>query len=246
MTRSGIAGTVLVLLVAALCIRLGIWQLDRRAQKQTANAALLERTRQEPVAISAATADSTGLVNRRASVQGIYDDRRSIILPGRSYRGSPGVLLLTPLLLENAPALLVQRGWVPSADAVSIDIAAFAVDTPVALTGIIRPFLGADNTLAVRAAHVAPSDTFRRVWYAIDEERLRAQFPYPLMPFRLQLVPEPDTRSAAYPLAQDPLVSDEGPHLGYAIQWFSFALIFLVGWLVLLFRGPGRGARGTV
>ena len=243
MTRSGIIGTILVLMVAAICIRLGIWQLDRRSEKQAANAALLERTRQEPVVIGPATRDSAGLVNRRAAVQGLYDNRRSIILPGRSYRGSPGVLLLTPLLLEDAPAILVQRGWVPSADAVSIDVVAFAVDTPVALTGIIRPFLGADNTLAVRAAEVAPADTFRRVWYAIDEERLRAQFPYPLLPFRLQLVPEPDTRSSSYPLAQDPLVMDEGPHLGYAIQWFSFALIFLVGWLVLLFRGAGRGAQ---
>jgi cytochrome oxidase assembly protein ShyY1 len=29
---------------------------------------------------------------------------------------------------------------------------------------------------------------------------------------------------------------DEGPHFGYAIQWFSFAIIAIVGWTALLLR----------
>jgi surfeit locus 1 family protein len=33
-----------------------------------------------------------------------------------------------------------------------------------------------------------------------------------------------------------PPEQDNGPHLGYAIQWFSFALIFLVGWVTLMLR----------
>ena len=245
MTRGRVIGTIIVLLVVVTCVRLGLWQLDRLQQKRTRNAALVERTTEPAVAISGAVRDSTGLINRRAVAHGHYDNERSIVLPGRSYRGSPGVQLLTPLLIPDAPALLVQRGWVPTADAATIPFEAFAVDTAVALDGIILPFLGADNTLAVRAGDVQPADTFRRVWYAIDEERLRAQYPYPLLPFRLQLVPGANSRAAGYPLAQDASTLDEGPHLGYAIQWFSFALIFLIGWLVLLLRGSGRAAVRT-
>jgi surfeit locus 1 family protein len=242
MTRGNVLGTVLVLVIAVTCIRLGIWQLDRLAQRRTRNAELVARAALPPLSVPAAGRDSTGLINRRAVAHGVYDDRRSIILPGRSYRGSPGVVLLTPLLVADAPALLVQRGWIPSADAVSVDLRAFATDTAVTVSGVLRPFLGADNTLAVRAAQVAPADTFRRVWYAIDEERLRAQFPYSLLPFRLQLVPGPGAATAGYPLAQDPLAIDDGPHLGYAIQWFSFAVIFVVGWVILLVRGGSRSA----
>jgi surfeit locus 1 family protein len=33
-----------------------------------------------------------------------------------------------------------------------------------------------------------------------------------------------------------PDFSDEGPHLAYAVQWFSFAVIGLVGYVLLLGR----------
>ncbi len=233
--RTGrIVGTVVVLLVAAVCIRLGFWQLSRLDEKRTRNAALAARTAEPPILLSAATTDSSGLIHRLATAHGYYDDERSIVLPGRSYRGSPGILLLTPLRLGNS-AVLVQRGWVPTPDAVNVDLAQFRTDTAVTVHGIALPFLGEENTLASNAV-TAPVDSFRRVWYAIEPDRLRAQFPYPLLPLRLQRLPDTTraARTTGYPLAQDAPTLDEGPHLGYAIQWFSFALVFLIGWTALM------------
>jgi surfeit locus 1 family protein len=71
------------------------------------------------------------------------------------------------------------------------------------------------------------------VWYAIDEAALRRQFPYRLLDVQLQLVPD-DSRGLPRRLPAPTL--DEGPHIGYAIQWFSFAAIAVIGWIVLLGR----------
>lgn len=241
--QARIIGTVLVLLIAAGCIRLGFWQLARLGGKQVINAAIAERGAQPPVRLGSATRDSAGLIFRPATASGHYDNARTIILPGRSYRGAPGVLVLTPLRLADGSAVLVQRGWAPAPDGATVDIEPMRIDSAVTVNGLVLPFPGAESTIGARAQNSTPTDTFRRVWYATDSDVLRAAFPYPLLPVRLQQLPQTgvrDTASARYPLAQAAPELDEGPHLGYAVQWFSFALIFLIGWVALLWsrRGP--------
>jgi surfeit locus 1 family protein len=236
LTRSGIIGTVLVLLVAAVCVRLGFWQLDRLAQRRERNAGLEARLDVAPLTLSELPADTAGLTYRRARARGAFDDERTIVLPGRSYRGSPGVHVLTPLRLGGTgPAVLVNRGWVPAADAATIaydSVRTHAADTTV--EGFLLPFPGRTASRGA-AGEVAADSVFRRVWYALDEEQLRRQFPYPLADVELQLLPGERTRGTLpVPLPPPPL--DEGPHRGYAIQWFSFATIAIVGWIALLDR----------
>ena len=76
-----------------------------------------------------------------------------------------------------------------------------------------------------------------------DTERLSAQMPYELLPVVLELSSQTPPQPGDLPvvLAEAPL--NDGPHLGYAIQWFSFALIGLVGYGFLL-RQTARGAEG--
>jgi surfeit locus 1 family protein len=242
LTRGGIVGSLLVLLVAAACVRLGIWQLDRLDQRQARNARLAARLEGEPLAVTAAIADTVGLTYRRARASGSFDHDRSIVLPGRSYRGSPGVHVLTPLRLEDSPAaLLVNRGWVPAADAATVDLERLRTVPDTVVAGLLLPFPGRASSLA-RAATVEGDSAFRRVWFAIDERALRAQFPYPLVDVQLQLLPV-GARVSPRPLP--PPALDEGSHRGYAFQWFSFATIAIVGWIALLnreHRTRGRAA----
>lgn len=238
LTRSGIIGTVLVLLVAAVCVRLGFWQLDRLGQRQERNQALESRLALAPMALSGLPADTAGLTYRRARARGAFDDDRTIVLPGRSYRGSPGVHVLTPLRLGGTGgAVLVNRGWVPAADAATIpydSVRTFASDTTV--EGILLPFPGRSASRGAADGSAVDADSaFRRVWFALDEELLRRQYPYRLADVELQLLPaERPARTLPVPLPLPPL--DEGPHRGYAIQWFSFAAIAIVGWIALLNR----------
>jgi surfeit locus 1 family protein len=242
LTRGGIIGSLLVLIVAAACVRLGVWQLDRLDERQARNARLAARLDEEPLTVTAAIADTVGLSYRRARAAGSFDHDRSIVLPGRSYRGSPGVHVLTPLRLAESPAgLLVNRGWVPAADAATVDLERLRSRADTVVTGLLLPFPGRGSSLA-RAATLEGDSAFRRVWFAIDERALRAQFPYPLLDVQLQLLP---TGNRVSPRPLSPPALDEGSHRGYAFQWFSFATIAIVGWIVLLnreHRSRGRAA----
>lgn len=249
-TRSGILGTVVVLLVVALCVRLGFWQLDRRDQKLAHNAAIAERLAAEPVTLLTPPADSTGLVHRAATVQGRYDHERSFVLMGRSYGGAPGVYVFTPLRLAEG-ALLVNRGWVPAADAATVDLGAVSRPWETTVTGVMLAFPDVRDPGA--------DGGFRERWFRLDGEAIRGQYPYPTAPLYLldtagadamaeSSAPEADDPAAAglLPVPLDPPGLDPGPHLSYAVQWFSFATIFLVGWTVLLVRRASRGSRARL
>jgi surfeit locus 1 family protein len=240
-TTAGALGTLALLLVVALCVRLGFWQLARHQERRELNAAVAERLVAPAVRHPAMLADTFGLYYRAATVNGVYDGERSIVLPGRSHRGVPGVHLLSPLLLDGrSDAILINRGWVPSPDASTIDVADFAVADTVSVHGLVLPFPGAAQSLAQRPGGDVSAGGFRRVWYTVDATRLAAQYPYPLLPVLVQELPDEGTASRdrpRYPARLEAPPLDEGPHLGYALQWFSFGLIGIIGWLALVLRG---------
>jgi surfeit locus 1 family protein len=239
-TRAGTLGTLALLVVVAICVRLGFWQLARLQDRRELNTAVAARLVAPAVRDPALLADTAGLYYRAATVNGVYDTERSIVLPGRSHRGVPGVHLLSPLRLDGRPdAILVNRGWVPSPDASTIDVADFAVPEAVSVHGLVLPFPGAEQSLAQRPGGDVSEGGFRRVWYTVDATRLAAQYPYPLLPVLVQELPDEGTASRQrprYPARLEAPPLDEGPHLGYALQWFSFGLIGLIGWIALVLR----------
>jgi surfeit locus 1 family protein len=233
-TPRGITGTVLVLIVAATCVRLGLWQLDRLRQRKELNTRLQERIASQPVALTTIPHDSAGWLNRTVTVEGLLDHDRSIVLPGRAFRGTPGAHVLTPLLVEGG-AILVNRGWVPAADGATVDLDALVPEPHLEAKGLVQPFPGdASEARGPQALNHSPAGEFRRVWFAVDRVALRAQFPYPLAPFEVQLLPAPG--GLTYPVRMDAPPLDEGPHLGYAIQWFSFAAIAIGGWIAMVLK----------
>ena len=221
LARRDLGGLVVALAVAALCARLGLWQLDRLSQRRARNAAVLTARHRPTVPVtSALTADSA--LSRRLNARGVYDYDHERLWRGRSYQGIPGVALVTPLRLPDGAAVLVDRGWVPSADAYHVDE---------------RAYREADTTEVLGLGMPAP-----RGRGDVDPAKLRDSLPYPLLPFVIQILPPPTAPYRPLPpgLVRWPMPElSNGPHLSYAIQWFSFAVIILVGSVALL-RRQGR------
>ncbi|HEX9109769.1 MAG TPA: SURF1 family protein, partial [Longimicrobiales bacterium] len=182
-----------------------------------------------PTPLAAVSPDTAGLTYRSATATGTYDPERTILLAGRVYESAPGVYLMTPLRLSTAGAVLVNRGFLPSPDAATVDIRPYLDVGAAQVRGILMP---------MPVGEVPPTSGFRRTWFHIDPAALARQLPYALEPLVLQVTPIPG-QPLALPRPLPPPALDEGPHFSYAIQWFSFAAIGIIGWLALLLRGQG-------
>jgi surfeit locus 1 family protein len=230
-TRAALIGTVITLAVAATCVRLGIWQLQRLEQRDARNRLLTQRMSQPVFPLMRAPLDTAQLFYRRVEVSGRFDHDRTIVLAGRALRGVPGVHVLTPVLLEDGQtAVLVNRGWVPSADGATVNFDSLRTADRVQLVGLLLPL----PARRVGSGPLVVDTSFRRTWFSIDPNVLRGQYPYQLLDVHVQALPAPGT--PRFPVPLSPPLLDRGPHLGYAIQWFSFALIAGLGWLILMVR----------
>jgi surfeit locus 1 family protein len=201
------------LVIAAACVRLGVWQLDRLRQRRARNAQVLATRSRPPIPVAGSLSTDSAR-DRRLFARGAYDYTHERLWHGRSYEGVPGVDLVTPLRLPDGTAVLVDRGWAPSPDGYHVDQGAYREGDSAEVLGI--------GVTAPRA----PGD--------VDPAALRDSLPYPLLLFVIQELRRSPTSPTSPNLPQPPVrwpapeLSD-GPHLSYAIQWFSFAVIIVVG-----------------
>lgn len=207
------------IVLAAICVRLGFWQLHRRTERKARNALILSRLDSAAVDVTGLPHDTAAARFRRATVTGVADYEHELIFAARSYRGSPGVNFLTPVRIPGRDtAVLVNRGWVYSPDGSTVDESKWR-DTSSTFTGYVEELPSVTGS-----AYASRPRVIARLSYAAVAKAL----PYPVAPFYVValgdsvIAPDRLARLTVPPL-------DEGPHLNYAIQWFSFALIALVG-----------------
>jgi surfeit locus 1 family protein len=203
-----------LLLASAGFVRLGLWQLSRLRERRAANVAILAGRRAPPGAVTPSSAHSDTLDEHQVTATGRYDHAREIVVRGQVLEGSPGVRIVTPLVLaDGGPAVLVDRGFLPSPDAVSVNLEGSAEPGPRTVRGIALPLGTAPGQPVEHAGRVT--------WRRLELEALRRRLPYPVLP--VYILQSPDSSLPAFPRRLEPPPVDEGPHLGYAIQWFLFA-----------------------
>lgn len=204
---------------AVLFIRLGFWQLDRLHERRQRNATITQQQLGAPIPLVNLPHDTAQAHYRAASVEGRYDYEHELVLSNRTRRGSPGVDLLTPVRIAGSDtAVLVNRGWVYSPDGASVDLGRWHEGERARLKGYVE-LITADTVLAV--------SSHPRVVRHVSRAELTSKIPYPVASF--YLVAFGDTTDLAHPARRDLPVLDDGPHRGYAMQWFAFALIAVAG-----------------
>ena len=223
MSRRALAFVIFAIAVSAGCVRLGFWQLHRLSDRRALNALLSSRLADSPRPVRELLRDSASAAYRRVTATGSYDFANEFALASRTRQGSPGVNIVTPLRVPGTDTVvLVNRGWVYSPDAMTVDLSRWRERTPATATGYLLPVHGAGRG-AVSAA------TNRRVLRRLDRDSLAARLPYPVAPFLIVATEAGSSARDSTPARLAAPVLDEGPHLGYAVQWFAFALIGLVG-----------------
>ena len=78
-------------------------------------------------------------------------------------------------------------------------------------------------------------------WNWINIPNISHQIPYELLPVYLVRLPDPNNNQLPYRIHQE-LDLTEGPHLGYAFQWFTFAAILAIGYPVYVRKEEKRSS----
>lgn len=230
-----------VVIVAIVFVNLGFWQLSRANERELDNQIGESRYEAEPVAfnemLAASGGDLESLQYRRTLLTGEFVPEDEVLIRSQVYRNNAGFHVITPLELSDGSAVMVNRGWVP----LILDQVPVTQAPPpggeVTLEGWIelsheRGALGPVDPAAGRLS------TLNRV----DLDRIQQQIDYEIAPVYVVALEE---AGEELPIpVPPPTFDDQGPHLGYAIQWFGFALVGIIGYGFLLRRARGHDRTG--
>ncbi|MCH8129606.1 MAG: SURF1 family protein [Acidobacteria bacterium] len=234
-----IAGVAIALATIVAFVNLGFWQLRRLEERRTINATIEARSTADPVqlveAIATFGADPEALAYRRVLVEGVYDQLEEVLVVATTLNGRPGHDVLTPLRSDSVN-IAVDRGWVPidTEGPPVVDAAPAPGSVEVVgmlLEGQTHRSLGTPGT----------GGSYEQIG-RIDLGVLAGQWGSDLLPVYL-LVESEDPPSGDLPLQRPPPEPSEGRHLGYAIQWFTFAVIVAIGFPALVIRGEAAPSR---
>jgi cytochrome oxidase assembly protein ShyY1 len=220
----------LALLIAVSAVFLGRWQFGRWEQR-------IERNDRLAAALAEPTAPAEQLFSpaaqptqewRPATVTGEYLPGSTVLVRNRPQEGRNGYRVLAGLQTDAGPVLVVDRGWIPAGTtAAAPDEIPELPDGAVTVTGRVRvdeagtpaDDLPAGQTTVISSAAVSAEPRYRGHLELGTEVPAPAVAPIP--------APLPPTGS--------------GPHLIYALQWWFFAGLSIVG-LVILSRRQVRDA----
>ncbi|GAA0923808.1 SURF1 family protein [Virgisporangium ochraceum] len=224
LTRRWLGLAALMFGLAVVMVGLGNWQLSRYQQKSAIN------ERIDAAAVAAPVAVENVLVTGRAPAReqrytrvtatGRYDPTNEILARGRTIDDRVGYEILTPLVLPDGTALLVDRGWVPAgANALAIPEYPAAPTGDVTVTGAVR--------LPERQLGKVERTGGRLQVRRINPAQLGRELPYPVLGGYVSI-----EQDGLRPVS----VEYEGTlqNGGYALQWWAFAALTLVGYVHLV------------
>ena len=223
-------------LALATFLSLGTWQLWRAEQRAASFAAFSEAGVRPALSAPIGAGEFEQLRFRWLELRGQYLSSRQILLDSMIHEGRAGYHVLTPFAPSaDEPWILVNRGWVP-ADSErlrlpEVDVGEAARVVRARIDALPRPGLTFDDP-------GEPAERWPQVVLFPTIEELQVRLGHPLRPYQLLLAPE----------AEDGYVRDWRPramtpqrHIGYAIQWYSFAAVLAVMGVVVGVRAKRRG-----
>jgi surfeit locus 1 family protein len=218
---------------AALCTRLGMWQLDRAHAKLDLQARIEARrstTVLDGAGLASNASDAVAQYERPARLVGRWQPRATVFLDNRQMHGIPGFFVVTPLLLAGRDAAVaVQRGWVPRnpQDRTALP----AVPTPpgdVVVEGNIGP--------PPSRLYAFGPDASGPIRQNLDLAAYAREMRVPLLPLSVRQRDSAATRGDGLVRDWPAPAVDVGMHYGYAAQWFAFAAmsVGLYAWFQII------------
>jgi surfeit locus 1 family protein len=224
--------TILVIIAIGVQVRLAVWQLDRLQERRVFNARVQDQLDQPPLTLEAHTPlnNLSTMEYRSVVVRGEFDSTQEVALRGQSWNGQLGARLLTPLRIAGSErAVLVDRGWIPYEETENGRWPQYAQTGTVTVRGQMRASRQ-PTSLGFRTDPTPVPGERLTAWNQANVESIGAQMPYPLLSVYIQQASDTDPDTVLPYAGLSPLDLSDGSHLGYAGQWFMFAIVFAVGY----------------
>jgi cytochrome oxidase assembly protein ShyY1 len=225
---------LLCILGVILMVYLSLWQFHRLDDRKAFNREVTERSSLSVVDVgNLDISDPAAVQWRPAGARGTYLPDEQVLIVNRSQGGVAGMNVLTPLLLDDGRAIIVNRGFIALNGTPPV-----APSGEVKVVGLLRSTEGR-TTGQAREASGELTEFFR-----LDIARLQEQIEPELLNVALVAeVSEPADSTTLLPVSSPEL--SEGSHLSYAIQWLIFATAVIVGWILAVRKSISNRARSA-
>lgn len=217
--------TLAGLVVMVVCVLLSQWQWGRAVERAAANEVIETSTEAVPVDETLPAGTALDDDNRWTLVEahGVYDTEHEIVLRAQTNNSLNGFEIVTPLILEDGSALLVDRGFVASESTGHVPDYPAAPTGEVTVTGRVYEYEESSGGVTETDDHLES----RR----LSDDMLGAYFDYEL---RSAWVADIEPAEGLTAL-ETPSFKD-WQNYSYAVQWALFAAMVPVGWFALARR----------
>lgn len=234
-----------LVMVLGMC-RAGIWQWDRLQQRRDINARVEQLQQEEPAPVEDLAepgdyAEGRALEYTPVTATGTYLADQSVLVDGADHKGAAGAWVLTPMELDDGSIVIIKRGTI--ANPGQLDAVPDSVETPtgeVTVEGLVRPTeTRPEVNLGVTKLHFERADPATGTLDNLartDLARLDQQIDGDVLPFYVSLRTQDPAVTAAEPLPPNPPDLSEGSHFSYTVQWFTFSLMTVVVYALILRR----------
>ncbi|MEJ2691714.1 MAG: SURF1 family protein [Candidatus Thiodiazotropha sp.] len=223
--------TVIVVILLPLFTGLGTWQLERAEQKRQLAASLETRRKLPALSLNRGVPDAGEREFRHISVDGRYLPEHTVLIEHRKHLGQSGLHVITPLRISGShQVVLINRGWIARENLAH----AASLPTPLGIqrvSGIIT----LPQPPAMELDFSDSADPPPPRWPFLTLDHFASWSGLELLPFAV--LQSPGENGGFVRQWPQPQISD-AMHIGYAIQWFAFALIAFFIWLRLSLAKP--------
>lgn len=224
-------------------IGLGQWQRDLWQDRDRSQGVVLSALAAKPVALDAASPRGHLVAQNQqwtmVSATGRYDTAHQFMVRNRSQNSEPGWYVVTPLVLSDGTAVLVNQGWVSESMTGTATTAPPFPPVPsgtVTVTGSLQP----DETTADTRIHDDTASLPANEIALITATDVTSRVPYPLRDGAIQLTSSAPANTDAAAAAPIPNPTyDNTMYIAYMIQWWVFAIVMPVTWFLLIRREAG-------
>lgn len=229
--RPGLVPSIAAAAFLAATVALGNWQMRRAEEKLELGRKIEDATRGAVLSVPSTSTTAQAFERRRVSARGHFVARATFLLDNKVLHGVAGYHVLTPLKLEGGEFhVLVDRGWIAAGDRSRFP------DVPVPEG--LQTIEGMAVTPSRRFIELAPEEVSgpRRQNLVVEREEKR-------LGLKLQSFVIEQTSDAQDGLARVWERPDAGVdrHYGYAVQWYSFAVLAAILYVALGFKRVGSG-----